>query len=175
MKIVTPVKHYVRLSYVSIATPRQDNGKYSVCIMIPKSDEALKKAFDKVIADTAENDKAKWNGKIPKDLKLPIHDGDDKADEHPEFADMWYFNASSTQRPGVLDIDGSELFDYSEIYSGCWARVSVNFSGYNQNGNRGIGAYINNIKKAKDDDKLGGTSASAAEDFGDEAEEDELM
>jgi len=174
-KLVTKASNPVRLSYVFIEKPREDSGKYSVCIMIPKKDKELKKLFDQAIEKTAEEDAAKWGGKIPSNLSKPIHDGDaDKADEHPEFEGMWYLNASSNRRPGVLDENKDDMLDLSELYSGCWARVSLNFAGYNQNGNRGIGAYINNIMKLKDDTRLGGSSASAESDFGDDDDDDML-
>ena len=48
--------------------------------------------------------------------------------------------------------------DRSEVYSGCYANVSVNFFGYNTNGNAGIGAGLGNIQKIKDGEPLGGFS-----------------
>lgn len=178
MKIVTTRKHPVRLSFVNIAEPRKgsenEKPKYSVCIMFPKTDVELKAMFDNAVKGAAaESADKKWGGKVPSGLRLPIHDGNDKADERPEFKGMWYFNASSSRRPGVLDVNGFEMMDLSELYSGCWARVSVNFAGYNFNGSKGVGAYIENIKKLKDDTRLGGSSASAEDDFADDDEEDD--
>lgn len=177
-KVVTKRKNPVRLSYVYIFKPRPgvdgQDPKYSVCIMFPKTDKTLKKIFDEAIKKTAVDDAQKWGGKVPAGLKTPIHDGDeDKAADHPEFRGMWYFNASSTRKPQVLDENKDEMLDPNELYSGCWARVSVNFAGYNNSGNKGIGAYINNIMKLKDDTRLGGTSATAEEDFDDDDEDDE--
>ena len=175
-KVVTKRKNPVRLSYVNIFRPRVVNGsepKYSVCIMFPKTDRELKKIFDDAIKQTAIDDADKWGGKVPPNLKGPIHDGDIDRSDKPEFAGMWYFNASNMRPPQVLDEFKNEMLDANDLYSGCWARVSVNFSGYNNSGNEGIGAYINNIMKLKDDTHLGGTSATAEEDFADEDEDDE--
>lgn len=178
-KVVTKRSNPVRLSYVNVFTPRQQEGsdtpKFSVCIMFPKADKELKALFDAAISETAKADAAKWGGKIPSNLKTPIRDGDTEKDtsEQPEFKGMYFFNASSTRKPGVLDVNGFEMMDPAELYSGCWARVSVNFFGYNSNGNRGIGAGLNNIMKLKDDERLGGSAATAEEDFGDD--EDGLM
>ena len=175
-KVVTKKKNPVRLSYVNVFKPRQIEGsdpKYSVCIMFPKTDKVLKKLFDDAIKQTAVDDVAKWGGKVPANLKTPIHDGDEDRPDRPEFRGMWYFNASSTRPPQVLDEYKTEMLDPNELYSGCWARVSVNFSGYNNSGNKGIGAYINNIMKLWDDVRLGGTSATAEEDFADDDEDDE--
>ena len=175
-KVVTKKKNPVRLSYVNVFKPRQIEGsdpKYSVCIMFPKTDKVLKKLFDDAIKQTAVDDVAKWGGKVPANLKTPIHDGDEDRPDRPEFRGMWYFNASSTRPPQVLDEYKTEMLDPNELYSGCWARVSVNFSGYNNSGNKGIGAYINNIMKLRDDVRLGGTSATGEEDFADDDEDDE--
>ena len=131
-KVVTKKKNPVRLSYVNVFKPRQIEGsdpKYSVCIMFPKTDKVLKKLFDDAIKQTAVDDVAKWGGKVPANLKTPIHDGDEDRPDRPEFRGMWYFNASSTRPPQVLDEYKTEMLDPNELYSGCWARVSVNFSG----------------------------------------------
>jgi hypothetical protein len=44
--------------------------------------------------------------------------------------------------------------------------VTVNFYPYDSNGNKGIGAGLNNVMKTQDGDRLSGGS-SAASDFGD--------
>ena len=177
MKVVTKKKNPVRLSYVQLFRPRQIEGsdvsKYSVCIMFPKADKVLKKIFDDAIKQTAKDDADKWGGKVPANLRGPIHDGDIDRSDRPEFAGMWYFNASSTRKPGILDEAGDEMLDPDELYSGCWARVSVNFAGYNNSGNRGIGAYINNVMKIRDDTRLGGTSATAEEDYDDDDDDED--
>ncbi len=51
-----------------------------------------------------------------------------------------------------------------EVYSGCYARVSVNFYGYNAAGNKGIACGLGNVQKVEDGERLGGGS-SAEEDF----------
>ena len=59
------------------------------------------------------------------------------------------------------------------MYSGCYGKISVNFYGYNSNGNRGIAAGLGNIQKLKDGESLGGRT-SAADDFTTEDEDDFL-
>ena len=56
------------------------------------------------------------------------------------------------------------ILDQSEVYSGCYGRISVNFYGFNSNGNRGIAAGLGNIQKLRDGESLGGRT-SAEEDF----------
>ena len=50
------------------------------------------------------------------------------------------------------------------MYSGCYGRISVNFYGFNSNGNRGIAAGLGNIQKLRDGESLGGRT-NAEDDF----------
>lgn len=60
------------------------------------------------------------------------------------------------------ELDG--ILDQTEVYSGCYGRITVTFYGYNSNGNRGVAAGLGNIQKLKDGDSLGGR-AKASEEF----------
>ena len=55
----------------------------------------------------------------------------------------------------------------AEVYSGCYARVSLNFYAFNTNtnGNRGIACGLGNVQKLRDGEPLGGGRTSAADDF----------
>lgn len=57
--------------------------------------------------------------------------------------------------------------DQDEVYSGCYARVSINFYAFNTNGNKGIACGLNNLQKVRDGEPLGGRS-SAENDFDDD-------
>lgn len=169
----------VRFSYLHVFQPwsAEENQakKYSVCLLIPKSDKAtLHKIAVAIDEAVQEGVSSKWGGKKPKNLHLPLRDGDEeRADEHPEYSEMMFLNANSTTRPGVVDKDLNEILDPEELYSGCWGRASINFFPYDSNGNRGIGVGLNNIQKLKDGDRLGGSRASAEDDFGDGFEDDD--
>ena len=63
-----------------------------------------------------------------------------------------------------MDNKVQAIIDQSEVYSGCYGRISVTFYGYNSNGNRGIAAGLGNIQKLKDGEPLGGRN-SATDDF----------
>lgn len=171
----------VRLSYVNIKNPQSFNGgepKYSVCVMIPKDDAKTIEKIEDGIRQAEEEGAALWGGKIPKNLKTPIRDGDEEREESSGFENMLFFNASSKRRPGCIDRQKDEIFDLDEIYSGCWARVSVNFYPFNVSGNRGVAAGLNFIQKWADGPRLGGDFGSADDfddDFDDDDYDDELM
>lgn len=175
-KVVT---NKVRFSYVNIFRSRSfregQDAKFSICLLIPKSDKAglakIQKAIDEAVQ---EGIASKWGGKQPKNLHLPLRDGDlERADEAPEYEGMMFLNANSQTKPGIVDKDLNEILDPDEVYSGCWGRASINFFPYDSNGNRGVGVGLNNVQKLKDGDRLGATRASAEDDFGDGFEDDE--
>lgn len=168
----------VRFSYVNIFRSRaftvDGDAKYSICLLIPKKDEKTVAKIQKAIEDTKRKGMAdKWGGKLPKNLHLPLRDGDEeRADEAPEYAGMYFLNATCREKPAIVDDAGNEIIDPSEIYSGCWGRAGFNLFAYDSNGNRGIGVGLNTIQKLEDDEHLGGSRATAEDDFGD-ADDDE--
>ncbi|MBO5918810.1 MAG: DUF2815 family protein [Oscillospiraceae bacterium] len=173
-KVVTGV---VRLSYANIWEPASINGgtpKYSVSLIIPKSDtktiEAINAAVDAAIQEGA----AKFGGKIPNKaaLKLPLRDGDVERDDDA-YKGAYFVNANSTSAPQIVDRAVQPILDRGEVYSGCYARVSINFYAFNSNGNRGIACGLGNIQKVRDGEPLGGKS-SAASDFATDLDDDFL-
>ena len=173
-KVVTGV---VRLSYANVWEPASINGsnpKYSVSLIIPKTDtktiDAINAAVDAAIKDGA----AKFGGKIPNKaaLKLPLRDGDLERDDEA-YKGAYFVNANSTTAPQIVDRSVQPILDRAEVYSGCYARVSVNFYAFNSNGNRGIACGLGNIQKVRDGEPLGGRS-SAADDFATDVDDDFL-
>ena len=63
-----------------------------------------------------------------------------------------------------MDNNVQPILEQSEVYSGCYGNISVNFYAYSKNGNKGIAAGLGNIQKLKDGESLG-SSSTAAEDF----------
>ena len=77
-KVVTGV---VRLSYANVWEPASINGsnpKYSVSLIIPKSDKQTLDAINAAVDAAIKEGVAKFGGKIPNKaaLKLPLRDGD---------------------------------------------------------------------------------------------------
>ena len=173
-KVVTGI---VRLSYANVWEPASINGskpKYSVSLIIPKGDTKtiadIKAAIDAAIQEGA----AKFGGKIPNKaaLKLPLRDGDIERDDEA-YKGSYFVNANSTTAPEVVDRSLQRILDRNEVYSGCYARVSINFYAFNSNGNRGIACGLGNIQKVRDGEPLGGKT-SAADDFATDLDDDFL-
>jgi hypothetical protein len=170
-----------RLSYANLWEPKSINGgtpKYSVSIIIPKSDE---KTLAKITAaiETAYREgeaKLKGSGKsVPalSTLKTPLRDGDAERPDDEAYADAYFINANSATAPGIVDKTCDPIMERSAIYSGVYARASVNFYAFNSNGNKGIACGLNNIQKLRDGQPLGGKSR-AEDDFQAESDEDFL-
>ena len=171
MKVLTGE---VRLSYCNLTTPRaaQQGGepKYSVTLLIPKTDVATKADIDAAIQAAANEALSKvWNGARPPQLRVPIYDGDGVRPSGVPFGDEckghWVMTASTKNKPQVVGIDNinCELAP-SDIYSGMYARVTIRFFGYSNSGNKGIGCGLGNVMKTRDGEALAG-SASASVDF----------
>ena len=165
-----------RLSYVNLVQPRANNNdpsakpKYSVTLLIPKTDTAVyQNILSSIEAAAADAQGKLWNGVRPPVMPIPIHDGDGVRDNGtpygPECKGCWVITASSNNKPQVIhqsDIN-TELAP-QDIYSGMYARVTINFFGYNRAGKRGIGCGLGNVMKTRDGEPLAG-GASAAADF----------
>lgn len=169
----------VRLSYVHLfkpyaAVPGQDE-KYSVTVLVPKTDAATKARIDAAIeAAKQKGITGKWNGQCPPIVPVPVYDGDgvrpsDGMPFGPECRGHWVFTASAKQDypPEVVDAQGNPIVNQSEIYSGMYAYVNVEFFPYLFGGaKKGIGCGLGPVMKRRDGEALGGSAPTAAQAFG---------
>lgn len=166
-----------RLSYFHGWEPTSINGgpeRYSVSVLIPKEDKETVKAINDAIDAVIEEGIAKFGGKKPNKaaIKLPLRDGDTEREDEA-YAGHWFINANSKTAPQIVDKAVKPILDRDEVYSGCYARVSLNFYAFNSNGNKGIACGLGNIQKIRDGESLGGRS-SATDDFSIEEDDDFL-
>ena len=161
----------VRISYQHLINPNKDD-LYMATILISKTDVAT---YNDLISsrDAAyeQGVKNKWNGSRPQ-MRYPlIYDGDGVRPSGepfgPECKGHWVLSASSKQKPQCVHISNihSELLP-TDVYSGMYARVTVNFYPFDVNGNRGVGCGLGNVCKTRDGEPLSGR-ANAESDFAD--------
>ncbi|HMM30987.1 MAG TPA: DUF2815 family protein, partial [Clostridia bacterium] len=164
----------VRISYEHLLKPYANQPgaeeKFSVTLLIPKADLATKQRIDASIQAAAQEGMAtKWGGVRPAQLAIPIYDGDGVRPSGeafgPECKGHWVMTASSKQRPEIVDANLSPIIDATQIYSGMYARISINFFPYLSNGKKGVGCGLGPVQKTRDGEPLGGR-VSAAEAFG---------
>ena len=151
----------VRFSYVNVFEPKSINGsdeKYSVSLLIDKRDTKTIETIERAIEAAKQAGVAKFGGKIPPVLKLPLRDGDTETPDDENYAGKMFVNANCKTKPGLIEKNGMEIIDTTEFYSGCYGKASVTFYAFNSNGNKGIACGLNNIMKTRDGEPLGGRS-----------------
>lgn len=166
-----------RLSYCHLTVPRASaqnaEPKYSVTVLVPKTDAATKYAIDAAVQTAIQEGLANpraWNGRRPASPMLPLYDGDGVRRNGEPFGDEcrghWVFSASCKDRPKVYDAGLQEILDPTQIYSGMYGRVNVRFYAYSKAGNTGIAAALNMVQKLQDGEPLSGSRVTAEEAFG---------
>ena len=158
----------VRFSYLNVFQPKppfnnpQGEAKFSTTILVPKTNTQAKALIDQAIATAIEEGvSSKWGGVRPPQPAICVHDGDGPrpSDGQPfgaECRGCWVFTASckADRPPFVVDGQVQPIIDPTQVYSGMWGNVSVNFYAYNQAGKKGVGCGLNGIQKVRDDDPL---------------------
>ena len=184
-KFVNPTKVITgpntRWSYANVWQPKSINGgapKYSVSLIIPKSDTETVSKIKAAIKAAYEEGQAKLRGNaksVPalEYMKTPLRDGDKERPDDEAYKNSYFINANSATAPGVVDAARQPILDTSEVYSGVYGRASINFYAFNSNGNKGIACGLNNLQKIRDGEPLGG-KARAEDDFATDDDDDFL-
>lgn len=166
----------VRLSYAHLDQPYSGNNggepKYSATLLIPKEDTTTEADIRAAINAAYEQGvKDKWKGMRPQMRYPVIYDGDGVRMNGTPFGEEckghWVVTASSKQKPQCVHISNvhAELLP-TDVYSGMYARVTINFFPYDSNGSRGVGCGLGNVCKTRDGEPLSGR-ANAESDFAD--------
>ena len=164
----------VRFSFCHIFEPQEPQGggdaKYSVTLLIPKSDKPTLEKIQAAMAEAREYF-CRRNGAnaLPQNPAHTLHDGDGmRANGEPfgpECRGCYVITVSSRNPPVVVDAFQQEITNPAEVYSGCYGRASINFYGYNRNGKKGISAGLLAVKKLCDGEPFG--TVGSADDFDD--------
>jgi hypothetical protein len=176
-KVITGL---VRFSYAHVFKAHSSidgaEPKYSVCLLIPKKDRFAIASLNAGINAAMVAGTSLWGGKIPKNAKNPLRDGDSERPDDENYAGMYFLNASSKKKPMVIDQDKNEILDPTDFYSGCWGRAAINFFPFSQAGNKGVGVGLNNLQKLKDGEPLSSRS-DAKSDFAEDLDlgDDDLL
>lgn len=169
-----------RLSYVTLEKPKvitkDSPPKYGVVLMIPKSDTKTMDAVRAAIEAAKENDTGNLKG--AKKIKQVLKDGDhedylEETNYHGHYIINAYSNENKPPQLRVLKDGAIAEAKPGDIYSGCWAAVTINFYTYNISG-AGIAAGLNNVLKLRDDERFAG-GRSAEEDFSDLTSDDDMI
>ena len=157
--VTTVTTGMVRLSYVNLLQPYAHqpgaDPKYSVTVLVPKTDVQTKALIDAAVNAAKQNGVSKtWGGVMPPLVAVCVHDGDGtRPSDGMPFGDEckgnWVFTASSKQQPGIVDANIQPLLDATKIYSGVYGRVSVNFFPYFNSGKKALAVGLTMCKFCK--------------------------
>ncbi|UOF83008.1 hypothetical protein [Caudoviricetes sp.] len=173
LKLVTPV---FRGSYVYLTKPRinknkpDEPGKFQMVIVLPKNKPETKefiKKLEKLFVTTMTE---KFGKAIPFTAckHYPIKDGDlpnEDGEVNEAHAGCWTISASNKFKPQALTLQGEEIIDADELYSGAWYRASIGaYAWKHESGGKGVSVDLKNVLKVKDDTRFGG-GGNAKDDF----------
>jgi len=167
IKVTTPV---FRVSFPevfnAVAQEKEDGTmgplKYSITMLFEEGEDLS--ALENLVDVRA---KEFFSGKVPKNLRTPFRDGEEKEEYEGYEEGMVFCKASTFSRPGVIDLSREPLLEAGDLYPGCYARATVSAYGYNKKGNKGVALGLRNIQKVDDGERLDG-KASAEDDFADD-------
>ena len=134
----------VRLSFVHLDQPYSNNGgepKYSANLLVPKNDVATAEDLKNALNTAYENGvKNLWKGSRPQMRYPVIYDGDGTRPSGEPFVLGVQGALGHKQKPQCVHISNvhADLLP-TDVYSGMYARVTVNFFPYDASGNRGVG------------------------------------
>jgi len=173
----------VRFSYANVFVPKaiQDSEpKYSVSLIIPKSDKrtiaAIKNAIQEAYNE-GEN-KLKGNAKTAPSLakvNTTFYDGDEERPDDEVYAGAYYLNTTSKTKPIVTDAEKRPITDPEDFYSGCYGRARINFYAYNAGVNKGIAAGLQAVQKIRPGERLGGNRVTAEDAFDDWQDDEDFL
>jgi len=142
--------------------PQGDPVYSMVMLFSPDDMQDIKKACTQLA-------QAKWPGRELKTLNFPFKKGDVEADKQAQkdrdgefYRGYIVLKTKSKYQPGIVGPDKQDLLDPKAIYSGCYVRAQLNLKTYTSGVNEGVTAYLTNVMKTRDGERLIGTTAQDA-------------
>ena len=133
--------------------------RYSVSLLISKSDRATLEAIDAAIKAAYDEGVERYRYTLPyipdfDELKHPLRDGDIDGPNNPWYKDTYFINASSVQKPLLLNRNNQPIEDRREIHAGVFGNACLKFYMYNRGETLGIFCQLCGLKKIQDGDRL---------------------
>ena len=140
-----------RVSFPNVFEVSQLSGKYGCVMMFPKKTTDMKLLNAQIQTVILE----KWGKKQPKNLALPVLDGDES--DRAEREGYFYINGKAGKfQPPLVDRLKEDIINPEEFYAGCWARGVITFYTYDRKdiGKAGVSVGIRSLQKLRDDEPL---------------------
>lgn len=162
----------VRLGFANVIEPGKkkdgSEGNYGVVILFPEGADMTpyKDAVVELIKEKAPA--ALTNQALASKLHKPIKDQatfvntkDPNGSLYDGFvAGRAAISANSASKPPCVDQKLAPIVDKREVYSGCWALVTVVPKWFDVDGNKGPTFYLQSVMKIADDENIGGVGAA---------------
>lgn len=146
-KVVT---NEVILAFENVSKP-DDNGKYSVKVLVDKSDAATVQELTQLLQNKATLEKVPFIN--PFSVNDRWHDGDvyqsTAGVKVAAYAGKWVINAKSGYPVGVINANGQAMdlnFEKDKFYSGAGVRLCVDSYKYDNSGNKGVSLGLQGIQ-----------------------------
>ncbi|MCK7662055.1 DUF2815 family protein [Corynebacterium sp. CCM 9185] len=125
-------------------------------MIVTKSDAVILSLIEKATDVAIEASITMFGGKRANKaaLKLPLCHGDlERGDD--AYTDANFVKADSLTRPQIVDENVSSILNRAEVYSGCYARVSLSFYAFNTDENKKVACGLASTQKIRYGDSLG--------------------
>lgn len=146
-KVVT---NEVILAFENISKP-DDNGKYSVKVLVDKNDAATVQELTQLLQNKATLEKVPFIN--PFSVNDRWHDGDvyqsSAGVKVSAYAGKWVINAKSGYPVGVINLNGQPMdlnFEKDKFYSGAGIKLCVDAYKYDNSGNKGVSLGLQGIQ-----------------------------
>jgi len=161
----------VRLSFPSLfhkASYQGQETKFEATFLIP-SDNKMVAELQKAIKDAAEE---KFGvGKVPKGMKSPLIDGNEK--DYSGYEGMIAVKASSSRRVTIINKDKTPIAEEDNIiYAGCYVNAIVETWVQSNDFGKRVNFNLLGVQFVKDGESFVTGSADVTDDF-DEIEDDD--
>lgn len=161
--VITGVSPVGRVSYPSVFVPNSFQGgepKYELTLIFDEGTD-----LSELEAMARQAIEKKWGNRLPRKLRNPIRDGNEKDDA--AYHGKKFIRFSSKRKPRVVGPDPNvDLEDDGTFYPGCYARVSYTAFCYDVSGNAGAGFGLTAVQKVRDGEPLGGIGRLPSDVFG---------
>lgn len=163
----------VRLSFPSLFHKAQYQGnetKFEATFLIPKGDKVISQ-IEKAIKEAAEE---KFGvGKVPKGMKNPLIDGDEK--EYNGYEGMVAVKASSSRRVTILDRDKTPIVEEdNKIYAGCYVNAIIETWVQANDFGKRVNFNLLGVQFVKDGESFGAGNIDVTDDFNTIESDDDL-
>lgn len=178
MKFITPIG---RLNYPNLYVPTsfsdEQKKNYSLEFIFEEKDlKKIEDEVDRILKDAKDEKDKKWssaNKAVAKENFLK----DLGEDEENNLKGYYSFRAKNYAKPTIYRINKTPITEEEkdEIYSGCLAKLCVEFGIYNVAGNKGIRAKLFSVMKFADGEPIEPQISADVFDVDDEDTTDEWM